>query len=144
MVPKGKTCLCCEIYCFGDDPLLKTDNVVIAETALADCANARLVDPATCFDTLVLRLPGADASQNVRNWLTNTRRKLFQDLEQFRNLYCVSRTDLDVSTLAGLEAAEAIICGERGQFDRRVDLTTLEDRSAPKPFEFRYPAEAQA
>jgi len=144
MVPKGKTCLCCEIYCFGDDPLLKLDDNQIAEMALGDCAKARLLDAATCFDKLVLRLPGADASQNVRNWLTKSRRALFEQLKQFKNLFCVSRTDLDVSTLAGIEAAEAIISGDRGQFDHRVDLTKLEDRSAPKPFEFRHPAGVQA
>ena len=47
--------------------------------------------------------------------------KLLSELEQFRNLYYVNRTETDIATLAGLEAAEAILSGDRSHFDRRVD-----------------------
>lgn len=139
MVPKGKTCLCCEMYCFGPDKLLDLDDQSIARLALNDCAQSGLLDPTQCFDHLVLRLPGADASQNRDNWMSPERLKLFAELEQFRNLYYVNRTETDIATLAGLEAAEAILSGERTHFDRRVDPAEIGIRSESKAFEFQLP-----
>jgi len=139
MVPKGKTCLCCEMYCFGPDKLLEMDNSSIARLALDDCAQSGLLDPAQCFDHLVLRLPGADASQNRDNWMSPSRLKLLAELEQFKNLYYVNRTETDIATLAGLEAAEAILSDHRSHFDRRVDPAELGIRTESKAFEFQIP-----
>jgi protoporphyrinogen oxidase len=139
MVPQGKTCLCCEMYCFGPDKLLEMDDHSIAKLAVDDCARSGLVDPAQCFDHLVLRLPGADASQNRDNWMSPSRLKLFAELEQFINLYYVNRTETDIATLAGLDAAEAILSGDRSHFDRRVDPAELGIRSESKAFEFQLP-----
>jgi hypothetical protein len=139
MVPRGKTSLCCEIYCFGEDPLLKTTTEELAKLALDDCARAGLVTREKCFDTLVLKFPGADASQNRHNWLNKGRVRLIAELRQFENLYSVNRTDLDIATLAGIEAAEAILSGNRQQFDEHLDPTTIGIRSVGKPLEFRNP-----
>ncbi len=139
MVPKGKTCLCCEMYCFGPDKLLEMDDQAVAKLALDDCARSGLLDPARCFDHLVLRLPGADASQNRDNWMSPERLKLLAELEQFKNLYYVNRTETDIATLAGMEAAEAILSGDRTRFDRRIDPAELGIRSESKAFEFALP-----
>lgn len=139
MVPKGKTCLCCEMYCFGPDELLEMDDQSIAKLAVDDCARSGLLDPVQCFDHLVLRLPGADASQNRDNWMSPSRLKLMAELEQFRNLYYVNRTETDIATLAGLEAVEAILSGDRSHFDQRVDPAELGIRSESKAFEFQIP-----
>ena len=40
--------------------------------------------------------------------MSPSRLKLLAELEQFKNLYYVNRTETDIATLAGLEAAEAI------------------------------------
>jgi protoporphyrinogen oxidase len=140
MVPAGKTCLCCEFYCFGPDPLLELENKEIAQMALDDCAASGLIDPARCFHQMVLRFPGADASQNRDNWMSPSRLKLLAELEQFKNLYYVNRTETDIATLAGMEAAEAILSGDRTHFDRRVDPAELGIRSESKAFEFQLPA----
>ena len=139
MVPKGKTCLCCELYCFGEDDLLTLNDEQIAKLVLDDCAKSRLLDPSNCFDHLVLRLPGADASQNRDNWMSKSRLKLLAELEQFKNLYYVNRTETDIATLAGMEAAEAILSGDRTHFDRRMDPAELGIRSESKAFEFQIP-----
>jgi protoporphyrinogen oxidase len=139
MVPKGKTCLCCEFYCFGPDPLLEMDNKDIARLALEDCARDGLVDLTKCFEQLVLRFPGADASQNRDNWMSKSRLKLLSELERFKNLYYVNRTETDIATLAGMEAAEAIFSGDRTHFDRRMDPAELGIRSESKAFEFQNP-----
>jgi protoporphyrinogen oxidase len=143
MVPKGKTCLCCEYYCFGPDPLLDMDSAAIAKMALDDCAKFGLVDPSTFFDHLVLKLPGADASQNRDNWMVKSRLKLVEELAQFKNLYCVNRTETDIATLAGLESAEAILSGQRADFDRRIDPAELGIRSDSKSFEFALPSNVE-
>jgi protoporphyrinogen oxidase len=140
MVPGGKTCLCCEFFCHADDEALQMDDRAFSELALADLARHALVDPAKCFDHRVLRLRGADASQNRHNWMNNLRTGLLTELEAFRNLYYASRTDLDIATLAGIEAAEAILSGDRTTFDHHVDPANLAIRSAKKAFEFRNPA----
>ncbi len=139
MVPQGKTCLCCELYCFGPDELLEMNDQAIVDLTLSDCAKSGLLDRAKCFDHLVLRLPGADASQNRDNWMSPERMKLLSELEQFKNLYYVNRTETDIATLAGLEAAESIVSGDRTHFDRRVDPAELGIRSESKAFEFQLP-----
>jgi protoporphyrinogen oxidase len=144
MVPEGKTCLCCEMYCFGPDKLLEMDDHSIANLTLDDCAKSGLLDPARCLDYLVLRLPGADASQNRDNWLSPSRLKLLAELEQFKNLYYVNRTETDIATLAGLEAAEAILSGDRSHFDRRINPAELGIRSESKAFEFQLPVSTDA
>ena len=139
MVPPGKGCVCCEYYAFGSDPLLeKSDAALIDETAQF-CQTSELIDRAAISDALVLRLPGADASQNRHNWITAMRLGLLNDLGAFRNLYYVGRTDLDIATLAGLEAAEAVMAGRRELFDRHFDPDELGIKSTPKAFEFKIP-----
>lgn len=141
MVPAGKTCLCCEFFCPPDDPLLTLGDNGIAKVALEDCARSNLIDPAKHFDEFVLRLPGADASQNRHNWMTSMRKGLLDELRPFRNLYYAARTDLDIATLAGMEAAEATLSGDRTTFDRHMDPSELEIRSVKKTFEFKSPVE---
>jgi protoporphyrinogen oxidase len=143
MVPKGKTCLCCELYCFGEDDLLKLTDEQIARLVLNDCDKLKLVHADRCFDSLVLRLPGADASQNRDNWMSPARLKLLAELNQFRNLYYVNRTETDIATIAGMEAAEAIVSGDRTDFDRRVDPAQLQIRSEAKAFEFQVPVTSE-
>lgn len=139
MVPKGKTALCCEYYCFGEDPLLKLNNAQMIELCLQECAQAELINRSKCFDSLVLKFPGADASQNRHNWFSKERQKVFAELRQFENLYSINRTDLDIATLAGIEGAEAILSGNRDKFDLHFSPDELDIRSESKPFEFRNP-----
>ena len=141
MVPEGKTCLCCEFYCNGGDSLLSADDNAVVQLAVAECSRYKLADPEMCFDSMVLRLPGADASQNRHNWMNNLRSGMLEQLKPFRNLYYAARTDLDIATLAGIESAEAVLSGDRSTFDRHVDPAELPIRSVKKAFEFKNPAE---
>ncbi|HEV2328935.1 MAG TPA: FAD-dependent oxidoreductase [Verrucomicrobiae bacterium] len=136
MVPHGKTSLCCELYCFGEDPLLQMKDDEILDLTLDYLSQMKLADRARCFDHLVLRLPGADASQNRDNWMSKERIQLLSEFNRFENLYYVNRTETDIATLAGIEAAEAIVSGDRTGFDRRVDPAELNIRSESKAFAF--------
>jgi len=141
MVPKGKSCLCCEFFCQTEDPLLKLDDKGFVQLALQECAKYKLLDPDKCFDHLVLKFPGADASQTRHNWMSNMRKGLLDELGRFKNLYYASRTDLDIASLAGIESAEAILSGDRATFDRHLDPANLDIRSVKKAFEFKNPIE---
>ena len=141
MVPSGKTCLCCEFFCYEGDPILKLDDKAVAAIAIADCARFKLLDPGKAFDHKVLRLPGADASQNRHNWMNNMRRGLLGELAAFSNLYYATRSDLDIATLAGVESAEAVLSGDRTTFDQHLDPRNLPIRSTRKALEFKNPAE---
>jgi protoporphyrinogen oxidase len=136
MVPQGKTCLCSEFYCFGEDPLLAMKDAEIAALALDYLDKMNLASRAQCFDQVVLRLPGADASQNRDNWMSPARVQLMAEFTQFKNLYSVNRTETDLATLAGIEAAEAILSGSRTEFDQHMDPAALEIRSGEKAFRF--------
>jgi len=140
MVPPGKSSFCVEYYCFDDDPLLNQTDQQFSEMALTECSGFNLLDRTTCFDSMVLRFPGADASQNRHNWLSRIRLGLLEELKPIKNLYYVNRTDLDIATLAGIESAEAILSGNRADFDTHVDPTRIGIRSEKKDFEFKNPA----
>jgi protoporphyrinogen oxidase len=143
MVPAGKGCLCCEYYCYGSDPLLDVDETELVRATKEYCATSGLIERQSVADSLVLRLPGADASQNRHNWMTSMRLGLFDEIKPFANLYHVGRTDLDIATLAGIDSAEAIMSGDRSTFDRHFDPDEIGIRSERKAFEFKVPAGAR-
>jgi protoporphyrinogen oxidase len=142
MVPPGKGCLCCEYYCFGEDPLLALDPKELTQQTIDFCAACGLIERDSFVEKLVLKFPGADASQNRHNWITSMRLGLLDEIKLYRNLYHAARTDLDIATLAGLEAAEAILGGDRTTFDLHFDPTQIGIRSEPKAFEFKLPVPA--
>jgi hypothetical protein len=76
--------------------------------------------------------------------MSKERVRLLRDLSRFENLYFVNRTETDIATLAGMEAAEAILSGDRTNFDQRVDPAKLQIRSETKAFEFRNPVPVNA
>lgn len=139
MVPTGKGCLCCEYYCFGEDPLLEIDSKELTRQTIDFCVSSGLIDHNSLDEEMVLKFPGADASQNLDNWITSMRLGLLNEIKPFENLYHVARTDLDIATLAGMESAEAILSGNRTTFDLHFDPTQIAIRSEPKPFEFILP-----
>jgi len=139
MVPKGKTAISCEYYCYGEDPLLKLSDKEIGESTLRDLAANHLADAGKCIDTMVLRFPGADASQGRHNWLNKARQSALLELRRFKNLFPVNRADLDIATLAGIDAAEAIIKGDRSTFDLHTDPIQLGIQKTSKPLDFSPP-----
>ena len=137
MVPNGKTCLCCELYSFtDDDELLQLEEQQLVEKILKECSDSGLIHSDKYIGHKVLKLPGADASQNRDNWMNKARLKLMDELKPFKNVYYTNRTELDFANLAGIEAAEAILSGDRSDFDRRIDPSELGIRSVKKSFAF--------
>ena len=127
MVPAGKTCLCVEFFCFGWDPLLNLDDEAVRRLAMNECTRSSLIDPDTCFDSLVLRLPGVDAATSWRDREIDSMRHSAARLARFRNLYDVNRPGTDRATQAGLFAARAILSGDRARFDAGTDASLERD-----------------
>jgi len=141
MVPPGKGCLCCEYYCFGADPLLDLDPTKLVADTVDFCTQSGLFDRDAFVEERILKLPGADASQNRHNWLSSMRLGLHDAIAPYKNLFYAARTDLDIATLAGLESAAAILSGDRSAFDAHFDPAKIGIRSEKKAFEFKLPVE---
>jgi protoporphyrinogen oxidase len=144
MVPPGKGCLCCEYYCFGDDPLLAIEPGELTRQTVDFCVSSGLMARDSFREQLVLKFPGADASQNRHNWISSMRLGLLDEVAPYKNLYYVGRTDLDIATLAGLDAAEAILAGDRTTFDGHFDPMQIGIRSESKVFEFKIPTQTES
>lgn len=123
MVPKNQTCLCIEYFCKEDDALFGLESEELRDFTMQECVDCGLLDSVKCFDHLTIKLPGVDPSADWQDWLTDSRLSLLEDLKQFRNLYNVSRAGTDVATYAGLKASEAILSGQRSEFDELTDPT---------------------
>ena len=123
MVPLGRTCLCVEAFCAEDDSLLGLDDAGIIKIALQEIASARLLDANRIFDAFVLRLPGADAAVHSTAWKTSEQQFLLGFVNRFENLYYVNRAGIDNAMYAGIEAAGAILSGDRTSFLKQTDPT---------------------
>jgi hypothetical protein len=75
--------------------------------------------------------------------MSKARLRMMADVNRFEKVYYVNRTETDIATLAGMEAAEAILSGDRTEFDRRIDPAQLQIRSESKAFEFKSPLTVQ-
>jgi hypothetical protein len=123
MVPKGKTCLCVEFFCVGEDPILSLSPDELKALAIKECVDNGLIDPRKLFDTLVANMRRSNAAATWRDWQSAVKIQLLEQTRRFKNLYHVSRPGTDLATFAGLLAAEAIVKGSRAEFDRRADPT---------------------
>lgn len=139
MVPPGRTCLCAEAFCAQDDPLLGLDDAGLIKLALQEIASARLLDANRVFDAFVLRLPGADAAVHSTAWKTSEQQVLLSFVNRFENLCYVNRAGIDNAMYAGIEAAGAILSGNRTSFLELTDPTgfapALEATSLTNPGE---------
>ncbi len=120
MIPDGKTCLCLEFFCTGEDSLLQMDDEALRQLGIAECVNAGVADSNKCIDFFVLRLPGINAATS---WRDDAWRNLLLMLNSFENLYNVNRPGTDKATYAGIEAASAILADDKSIFDRENALT---------------------
>jgi protoporphyrinogen oxidase len=117
MVPAGKTCLCVEFFRDRENHGTSLSDADFRQLALDECARYDLIDPAKCFDTLVLHQPRSHAALTWRHWDAPEGRKVMSELRRFPNVFHVNRGGVDRACHAGIEAARAIISGSRERFD---------------------------
>lgn len=123
MIPQGKTCLCVEFFCVGDDPLLRLAPKELEDLAIKECVENALIDATKLVDSAVAMMRRSNAAAGWRDWQNPTRLQLLERIRPFENLYYVNRPGADWATFAGMLAAEAIVRGCRVEFDRRADPT---------------------
>jgi protoporphyrinogen oxidase len=121
MVPRGKTCLCVEFFHADATGLLSSEDHDLRQLALDECAAAGLMTPERCTDHLVLKLPQVDAAARWESWNDEATEHARSVAARVTNLYDVSRPGTDRAFHAGMQAAEAILSGERAEFDRSTD-----------------------
>lgn len=122
MVPPGRTCLAAEIFLVGPDPLLDSSDDELTKLVVRDLGErAGLFTPSRLESVEIMRFPGAFAADDYRSWLEPGVRRFLDELRKFAWLYDTHRAGTDVATFAGLMAAEAILRGDRAEFDERAD-----------------------
>ena len=133
MVPPGRTALCVEFFLDSEDQKIGKADKEWVRLAISECAFAALIDPSKLSDSLVVRLARTNAAASWREAQETSRLQLFGQIEAYRNLFHVYRPGTDWATFAGMMAAEAIISGERHNFDRRADPTRSYTASHSRP-----------
>jgi protoporphyrinogen oxidase len=123
MVPEGKSCLCVEFFCVGDDPIIRLPAQDVAALAIKECADNKLIDPDKLLDTFVTTMKRTNAAASWRDWQKAFKMKLLEEVSHVENLFHVNRPGMDWATFAGMVAAESILEGCRTGFDRRTDPT---------------------
>jgi protoporphyrinogen oxidase len=123
MVPPGKTCLCVEFFCVGEDPVLGLSMQELTALAIQECVENGLIDPARLCDAHVTIMRRSNAAAAWRDWQDPRKLELLTLVGRFGNLFHVNRPGTDWATFAGMLAAEAVVQGSRTEFDRRADPT---------------------
>lgn len=120
MVPPGKTALCVEMFLDADDPMLSGSDEELL-TWMADEVNAvGLIDSGRIADRILIRIPGAEASNEFQTWQQRAFQELGERIAQVENLFEINRAGTDVATFAGIEAANAIIANDASAFTDRA------------------------
>lgn len=107
MVPPGKTGLCLEYFCVEGDGLMDLSEEGLGALALDEAERAGLIDRSKVFDTLVLRLPHANAATNTKDLESEWFCRTTDYLRGISGLYETNRPGMDRASLAGMDAAEA-------------------------------------
>jgi protoporphyrinogen oxidase len=121
MVPPGQSALCVEYFCSAGDPLLQLNGTAAAQFALDELEGTGLLDRQALLGTMVLKLPRTNAAASWREQQSAYRSALFDRIRPLRDIYHVNRPGSDWASLAGMQAAQAILAGDRGFFDRNAD-----------------------
>jgi protoporphyrinogen oxidase len=130
MTPPGKTCLCIEFFCDGDDPLLKKSESALTDLAIAETSANGLIDQEALTGSKVLKMTRTNAAASWREWQSAWRNELLGRLERHPRLFHVNRPGADWASYAGMLAAEAVLSGDRQGFDQRADPRKRYDETA--------------
>jgi protoporphyrinogen oxidase len=117
MVPPGKTGLCMEYFWLEGDYLSTLSNEQYRDLAVYEAGSARLIDPHRLMDTLVLKLPNADAATATTTWKHPWMLRALDYLRGIPHFYETNRPGMDRASLAGIDAAAA--CRNGGPMSTR-------------------------
>ncbi len=130
MVPPGKTCLCVEYFCDGDDPLLHRSEDDMVQLSISEVSSNGLIDTAKLDHSKFFKMKRTNAAASWREWQSSWRNELLGRLEHHPRLFHVNRPGADWASYAGMLAAEAVLTGDRQRFDQRADPRKRYDETA--------------
>lgn len=116
MVPADKGCIAVEVFTRPEDPAIELGDDELIQLLVAEVGGAKLIDTEAIADTMLIRLPGAEASNEFQNFRTPAMTELRGKILRVENLYECNRAGADISLHAGLKAADAIIANRREAF----------------------------
>jgi protoporphyrinogen oxidase len=120
MVPEGKGCICLELFTLPGDGFAEKDNDTIANQLIGEAKSASLIQSKDIADRKIIRIPGAEASNEFQTWQDEKVQGLQAQFREYTNLYEANRAGMDIAAFAGICAAEAVISGSRTRFDEEA------------------------
>jgi protoporphyrinogen oxidase len=111
MVPPGKTGLCMEYFCLAGDGLMDLSDGKLRKLAVDEAVGAGLVDRQRIMDTLVVKLPQANAAAASSEWKQPWMARATDYIRGIPDLYETNRPGIDRAALAGIDAATACLTG---------------------------------
>lgn len=134
MVPREKSCLCIEYFCDHSDPIVALSQEHLVAMAVDECCAAGLIERDKCYDNLVIKAPIVDPAESWRDWHRQRNQFFWEAFKKIDNLYFVSRAGTDVSSYAGMIAANSIASDQKHNFHLMADPAKKVDdvvRDAP-------------
>jgi protoporphyrinogen oxidase len=116
MVPADKGCIALEVFTRPEDPVLELGDEELIQLLIDEVGGANLIDKKAITDKMLIRLPGAEASNEFQNFRTPAMMELRGQILEIENLYECNRAGADISLHAGLKAADAIVASRRDAF----------------------------
>ena len=100
----------------GNELIQETDDAITA-LIISELSSSGLLRESFILDQLLIRIPGAEASNEFQTRETAAIIALQKKFRRFTNLYEVNRAGIDIALFAGLTASEAIVNESRERFD---------------------------
>lgn len=127
MVPRGEGAICAEIFLSADDPYHQRSDEAVLDAMERELISNELLRAGTIKERRLIRLRGAEASNDYRNWERPAFKRLSENISRIRDLYDANRAGTDVAIHAGMEAARAVLSGDRARFIAEAAPTAAYD-----------------
>lgn len=116
MVPAGEGALAAEIFLSADDPYHERSDDAILDAMERELISNALLCGADIERRALIRLGGAEAANDYKNWSRPAFKRLLDEIAKIRGLFDANRAGIDIAMHAGMEAARALLSGERERF----------------------------
>lgn len=116
MVPAGKGAIAAEIFLSSDDPFHQRSDEAVLDSMERELVSSGIIDGDAIARRFLIRLPGAEAANDYHNWERPAFQRLGEEVARVGGLYDVNRAGIDIAMHAGMEAARAIVSGDKERF----------------------------
>ena len=123
MVPKGKSCLCIELFLNSDDKLFDMEDEKVINDVIHDCNSSSLFDENLIEHSFIIKLRHGNAAVSWEDYINDPQKViLYKKIKKIHNLYNINRAGTDIATYTGLMASNVIISNmDKDYFERKTD-----------------------